>query len=181
MTLRVSGGQVRGRRLVVPRDMRPTEGLVREAIFNMVAGAVPDAIVLDLFAGSGALGIEALSRGAARACFVDRAQDACTAVTRNLEAAGFLERALVFRSDAARWLATHPVEVGDATLALLDPPYTDTQALEAALRELDARLPGGATVVAEHAARRRLPEFERLAVDRERRYGGSSVTILRTP
>jgi len=65
LTLRVTGGETRGRRLVVPRGLRPTEGLVREAIFNMVAAAVPEAIVLDLFAGSGALGVEALSRGAA--------------------------------------------------------------------------------------------------------------------
>ena len=161
--------------------MRPTEGLVREAIFNMIAAAVPDAIVLDLFAGSGALGIEALSRGAARAFFVDRGEDSFAAVKRNLEAAGYQDRGLVFRSDAARWLSTHPVEVGTATLALLDPPYADTLALEAVLRELDARLPGGATVVAEHAARQPVPELQRLQVDRERRYGGSSVTILRTP
>ena len=181
MTLRVTGGETRGRRLVVPRGLRPTEGLVREAIFNMVAAAVPEAIVLDLFAGSGALGVEALSRGAARAYFVDRAEAASVAIKRNLEAAGYRDRGLVFRSDAARWLATHQVEVGEATLALLDPPYADTRALEAALRELDAHLPGAATVVAEHDSRHRLPELERLAVDRERRYGGSSVTILRTP
>jgi 16S rRNA (guanine966-N2)-methyltransferase len=180
LTLRVTGGDIRGRRLVVPRGMRPTEGLVREAIFNMVAAAVPDAIVLDLFAGSGALGIEALSRGASRACFVDRAEDAFAAIKRNLEAAGYPDRGLVFRSETARWLSTHPVEVGDATLALLDPPYADTRALEAALRELDQRLPGGATVVAEHDARHRLPELQRLEVARERHYGGSSVTILRT-
>ena len=180
MTLRVTGGEARGRRLVAPRGIRPTEGLVREAIFNMIAAAVPDAVVLDLFAGSGVLGIEALSRGAARACFVDRSEEAFAVIKRNLEAAGYQARAQVFRSDSARWLSTHPAEVGDATLALLDPPYADTRALEAALRELDGRLPGGATVVAEHGARHRLPQLTRLAVDRERRYGGSSVTILRT-
>jgi 16S rRNA G966 N2-methylase RsmD len=118
--------------------------------------------------------------GAARAHFVDRSEEAFTAVKRNLETAGYQERALVFRSDSARWLSTHPVEVGEATLALMDPPYADTRALEAALRELDERLPGGAIVVAEHGASHRLPELGRLVVDRERRYGGSSVTILRT-
>lgn len=181
MTLRVTGGEVRGRRLVTPRGIRPTEGMVREAIFNMLAAAVPDAVALDLFAGSGVLGIEALSRGAARATFVDRSEEACVAIKRNLEAAGFGERALVFRSDAARWLSTHPGETGEATLALLDPPYADTAALAAALRELDAGLPGGATVVAEHDARHRVPELPRLQPVREKRYGGSSVTILRTP
>jgi 16S rRNA (guanine966-N2)-methyltransferase len=180
LTLRVTGGEIRGRRLVTPRGIRPTEGRVREAIFNMIAAAVPDATVLDLFAGSGALGIEALSRGAARAFFVDRSEEALVAIKRNLEAAGYQERGTVSRADAARWLSTHPLEVGEATLALLDPPYADTRALEAALRELDDRLPGAARVVAEHDARHRLPELKRLEVAHERRYGGSSVTILRT-
>ena len=181
MTLRVSGGEVRGRRLVAPRGIRPTEGLVREAIFNMVAAAVPDAVALDLFAGSGALGIEALSRGAAGASFVDRSEEACRVIKRNLEAAGYEERGRVHRADAARWLSAHPREVGEATLAFLDPPYADTRALEAALRELDAGLPGTATVVVEHDARHRLPALDRLSPLRERRYGGSSVTILHRP
>jgi 16S rRNA (guanine966-N2)-methyltransferase len=181
VTLRVTGGEVRGRRLLTPRGIRPTEGLVREAIFNMLAAAVPDAVVLDLFAGSGVLGIEALSRGAAHASFVDRSEEAFAAIRRNLEAAGCGERARVFRSDAARWLATHPRETGEATLVLLDPPYADTAALAGALRELDASLPGGATVVAEHDARHTPPELPRLRPVREKRYGGSSVTILRTP
>ena len=181
MTLRVTGGEVRGRRLLAPRGIRPSEGLVREAIFNMVAAVVADAVVLDLFAGSGALGIEALSRGAAQAAFVDRSEQAFATVKRNLESAGLGDRGRVFRADAARWLGAHPVEVGAATLALLDPPYADTAALAAALHELDARLASAATVVVEHDARHRLPELSRLAPDRTRRYGGSSVTILRIP
>lgn len=179
MTLRVTGGEVRGRRLLTPRGIRPSEGLVREAIFNMVAAVVPDAVVLDLFAGSGALGIEALSRGAARATFVDRSEEAVVAIKRNLEAAGFSDRGRVSRADAARWLTSHAGEVAEATLALLDPPYADTAALAAALRALDAGLPAEATVVVEHDSRHRLPELSRLMPDRERRYGGSSVTILR--
>ncbi|TMF88646.1 MAG: 16S rRNA (guanine(966)-N(2))-methyltransferase RsmD [Chloroflexi bacterium] len=181
LTLRVTGGEVRGRRLLAPRGIRPSEGLVREAIFNMVASVVADAAVLDLFAGSGALGIEALSRGAAQAVFVDRSEQAFATVKRNLESAGLGDRGRVFRADAARWLGAHPAEVGAATLALLDPPYADTAALAAALHELDARLASAATVVVEHDARHRLPELSRLAPDRTRRYGGSSVTILRIP
>ena len=181
MTLRVTGGEVRGRRLVTPRGIRPTEGVVREAIFNMLAPEVAESVVLDLFAGSGILGIEALSRGAARAWFVDRSEAALAAVKRNLEAAGYGDRGRVHRADAARWLSTHPQEVGEATLALLDPPYADTGALADALRELDGGLPDGATVVAEHDARHPLPELARLVAAREKRYGGTSVTILRAP
>ncbi|MEP7104639.1 MAG: 16S rRNA (guanine(966)-N(2))-methyltransferase RsmD [Chloroflexota bacterium] len=181
MTLRVTGGEVRGRRLVAPRGIRPTEGVVREAIFNMLAPEVAESAVLDLFAGSGILGIEALSRGAARAWFVDRSEAALVAIKRNLEAAGYSDRGLVYRADAALWLSTHPKEVGEATLALLDPLYADTAALATALRELDGGLPGGATVVAEHDARHALPELARLIITREKRYGGTSVTILRAP
>ncbi|HEX6350295.1 MAG TPA: 16S rRNA (guanine(966)-N(2))-methyltransferase RsmD [Candidatus Dormibacteraeota bacterium] len=181
MTLRVTGGDLRGRRLEAPRAIRPTEGMVREAIFNMLAASVPEAAVLDLFAGSGALGIEALSRGAARAWFVDRSEDACATIKRNLEAAGLGAGVQVLRADVPRWLGTHPAEVGEATLALLDPPYADTAALAAALRELDVRLPAGAWAAVEHDSRHRLPELDRLARHRTRRYGGSSVTILRVP
>lgn len=166
---------------MAPGGIRPTEGLVREAVFNMLAAAVPDATVLDLFAGSGALGVEALSRGAARAFFVDRSEPALAAIRRNLEAAGYTDRALVFRSDAARWLSAHPAEMGEATVVLLDPPYADTAALAAALRELDAGLRGGAVVVAEHDARHPLPALSRLQPERAKRYGGTSVTILRAP
>jgi 16S rRNA (guanine966-N2)-methyltransferase len=181
LTLRVTGGEVRGRRLLAPRGIRPSEGLVREAIFNMVAGVVADAVVLDLFAGSGALGIEALSRGAAQATFVDRSEQAFATIRRNLKSAGLGDRGHVFRADSARWLAGHPAEVGEATLALLDPPYADTAALAAALHQLEGGLPSAATVVVEHPARHRLPELSRLTPDRTRRYGGSSVTILRIP
>jgi 16S rRNA (guanine966-N2)-methyltransferase len=180
VTLRVTGGEVRGRRLVAPRGIRPTESMVREAIFNMLAAVVPEAVVLDLFAGSGGLGIEALSRGAARAFFVDRSEEAFMAIQRNLEAAGFGERGLVVRADVTRWLTTHPQETAAATLVFLDPPYREVTALEAALRELAARLPDGATVAAEHDARHKLPELARFEPVRERRYGGTSVTILRT-
>ena len=72
--LRVSGGEARGRRLKAPKNIRPTQGIVKQAIFNLVATQIEDARVLDLFAGSGAIGIEALSRGAAHVTFVDREQ-----------------------------------------------------------------------------------------------------------
>src|SRR5881409_4151057 len=95
--LRVAGGEARGRRLKAPKNIRPTQGVVKQAIFNMVAARIEGATVLDLFAGSGALGIEALSRGAASVTFVERDRDALSALTSNLEALGI--------QDAARVLA----------------------------------------------------------------------------
>src|SRR5207248_10472464 len=94
--LRVSGGEARGRRLKAPKNIRPTQGMVKQAIFNMVGNMVGPSIegseVLDLFAGSGALGIEALSRGAARVTFVDQQPRGLAILRQNLDALGFKER-----------------------------------------------------------------------------------------
>lgn len=122
--MRVISGTARGRRLVAPEgpSTRPTPDRVREATFNALGslGAVTDATVLDLFAGSGALGIEALSRGAAHVTFVDRDRAAISAVQANLEACGMSDRARVVTSPADRFLAA----AGERwDLALLDPPY----------------------------------------------------------
>src|SRR5579859_2136660 len=106
--LRVTGGESRGRRLKAPRNIRPTQGVVKEAIFNIVGAEIPDALVVDLFAGSGALGIEALSRGAAHVTFVDREPRGLAILRQNLDALGFKDRARVIRADAARWLEARP-------------------------------------------------------------------------
>jgi len=178
LTLRVTGGEVRGRRLLAPRGIRPSEGLVREAIFNMVASVVADAVVLDLFAGSGALGIEALSRGAARVVFVERDEPAAAILRQNLEALGYADRARAVRADVVRWLQGHPEEVREATLVLLDPPYRDP-ALEQALAVIDPLVSQQAMVIAEHASQQTLGSLGRLTERRVRRYGDSSLTILR--
>jgi 16S rRNA (guanine(966)-N(2))-methyltransferase RsmD len=175
--LRVSGGEARGRRLKTPRGIRPTQGLVKEAIFNMVGPAVVDGVVIDLFAGSGALGIEALSRGAARAVFVERDESSAAILRQNLEALGFRDRARTARADAVRWLEAHPEVVREATVVLLDPPYGDP-ILGRALKALDGFVGDDALVVAEHAAGERLPDLTRLTERRQRRYGDTEVTIL---
>ena len=172
--------RVGGRRLTAPRGVRPSQGLVREAIFDLVGARVVDAAVIDLFAGSGALGIEALSRGAARAPFVDRDEGAVRAIRRNLAELALAERGRVVRAEAGRWLQSSPDEVSSASLVLLDPPYEDP-ALDRALALLDELAPGGATIVVEHAFRRALPELPRLRRHRERRYGDSAVTVLVAP
>src|SRR5947209_17627021 len=134
---RVVAGIARGRRLDAPPGAatRPTADRVREATFNALGslGAVEGATVLDLFAGSGALGIEALSRGAVAATFVDDDARALAVVRRNLEACGLADRATVVRSDAVRFAA------GRVDLVLLDPPYAfDDDAWARLLGGLDA-------------------------------------------
>ena len=177
MPLRVHGGEARGRVLQAPRGIRPSSGQVVEAIFNLVGPRVVDATVLDLFAGSGALGIEALSRGAARATFVERADASARILRRNLDELDYTDRATVVRADAVRWLRGHPEQVAAASLILLDPPYGDDSA-ERALRELDATAAEEALVVAEVGAGTQPPQLARLREQRSRRYGDSEVWIL---
>lgn len=123
--MRVISGSARNRRLVAPEgtSTRPTPERVREATLNALGslGVVVDADILDLFAGSGAMGIEALSRGAAHATFVDNDRAAIAAVRTNLEACGFAERATVVTAPVERFLAD--VQDRRWDVALVDPPY----------------------------------------------------------
>lgn len=171
--MRVVAGTARGRRLVVPAgtSIRPTGDRAREATFNALASlaALEGATVLDLFAGSGALGIEALSRGAQAATFVDDDPSALTAVRANLEATGLTERATVVRADGRVYLATAPAW----DLALLDPPYAlDDRAWSGLLASLRAGL-----VVLE--SDRNLDVGPEWRVFRVRRYSSTVVTFAR--
>ena len=176
--LRVAGGEAKGRRLKAPKNIRPTQGMVKQAIFNMVGPRIEGANVLDLFAGSGAIGIEALSRGAESVTFVDQQPRGLAILRQNLDALGFKERARLVRSDVVRWLEASPDAVRASDFIFLDPPYDDA-VLDRALRSLDATVVD-ATVLAEHSRRRPLPELARLRVERQRRYGDTLVTVLRT-
>jgi 16S rRNA (guanine966-N2)-methyltransferase len=157
--VRVIAGSARGRRLVAPHGAaaRPTADRVREALFSALGdGRVIEAAVLDLYAGSGALAIEALSRGAARAVIVDRSRDALAAVRANLDTTGFAERARVQRADAVAFAHGKPPTEAPFDLAFVDPPYeTPSVRVGDALEGL-ARpgwLAAGAAIVVERAAR----------------------------
>ncbi|MGH9227634.1 MAG: 16S rRNA (guanine(966)-N(2))-methyltransferase RsmD [Acidimicrobiales bacterium] len=167
--MRVVGGSARGRTLVAPPGgrTRPTSDRVREAIFNALRsrGAVEGAHVLDLFAGSGALGVEALSQGAARATFVDSDRTARQAVRRNLEACGLLDRATVVAGPAERFLARLGAARFD--LAFCDPPYAFAD-----WDRLLAALPADLVVI-ESAGPVAVPVGRELV--RESRYGGTWV------
>ena len=133
--MRITGGELRGRHLYVPKTgVRPTTGRVREAVFSLL-GSVEGARVLDLFCGSGALGIEALSRGAGDAALVDTRPGAAR---RNVEELGLTARATVLRSDARRFL--RGAEEGSFDLVLCDPPYTLADRLASDLDPLIRRV-----------------------------------------
>ncbi|MBQ8928863.1 MAG: 16S rRNA (guanine(966)-N(2))-methyltransferase RsmD, partial [Oscillospiraceae bacterium] len=119
--MRVISGTARGRKLKEPdgRRVRPTTDKVKESMFNIVQFHIQDAAVLDLFAGSGQLGIEALSRGAESVTFVDSARDSVKLVRENVRTAGFEDRAQIFQTDAIGFLE----HCGKFDLIFLDPPY----------------------------------------------------------
>ncbi len=144
---------------------------MREALFNSLVSldAVRDASVLDLFAGSGALGIEALSRGASHVTFVDTSRDALRAVGENLERAGLTDRATIVRADAREHLRRGADTRVD--LALVDPPYAFDE-WPSLLADLDAEI-----VVIE--SDREIDPGDGAALIRARRYGGTVVTIAR--
>jgi 16S rRNA (guanine(966)-N(2))-methyltransferase RsmD len=175
--MRVTGGELAGRRFAAPRGsaVRPTADRVRESLFARL-GALDDALVLDLYAGSGALGIEALSRGAAGAVFVDRSAACIATLRRNLEALGLADRAHVHREDAAGAVRRLAAAGRRFHLVLADPPYASDEAS----RVLDAvagagvLAPGGAVVI--EVSRRHAPgPRPGLRLVDERRYGDTLV------
>ena len=167
--------------------MRPTADKVRQATFNALDSRtfIGDATVVDLFAGTGALGLEALSRGAAKATFVDSERLAVDCIRQNVEKLGFKDRSSVVRSDALRWLSglgvstAFSVEPGAPLLVTADPPYQFTQwpELLALLLPLLRLIPNDSILVAESS--RSLEVAPGWDVDREQRYGIAYVTFLR--
>jgi 16S rRNA (guanine966-N2)-methyltransferase len=178
--MRVIAGSLGGRRLAAPpgQRTRPTSDRVREALFAAL-GEVSASVALDLFAGTGALGIEALSRGAERAVFVERDAAAIRSLRANLGALGLAEpRAEVRVADVRVALRTARERGETYDLVFVDPPYRQAPQLG---RELSALLPAvlvpGARVVVE--SDRRAPAGLRIEVVRERRYGDTQITIHR--
>ena len=175
--MRVIAGSRKGHTLVAPRGLatRPTSDRVRENVFNLV-GPVDGARVLDLFAGSGALGIEALSRGAARATFVEREPEAVRALERNLDRLR-LTGARVVRGDALWSVAQEAAAGAKYDLVLVDPPYEMlTEILPRLARHLPQLLAGDGLLVVETDARVE-PELP-LPVRTSRKYGQTRVTLF---
>ena len=173
--MRVVAGSARGRRLVTPagRGVRPTTDRVREAVFNALQSldAIRGAVVLDLFAGSGALGVEAASRGAASVTFVDASRSAIEAVRANLASTATLAATNVHRADAIDWLAH---STNDFDLVLLDPPYEFDRWPEV-LGAIAPRVTGAGYVVIE--SNREISMPARLRTVRDRVYGSTFVRI----
>ncbi len=177
--LRIISGQAKGRHLKVPKgsSIRPTTGLVRGAIFSMLAAQDhPWSRVLELYAGTGALGIEALSRGAEKADFVERDERCCASIRENLAAMELTDKAHVFCSDVNRALSFLDAEYD---VILLDPPYSDVS-LDIFLSKLISSKAAMACslIVVQHSTRQQLPDtYGHMVLKRLRRYGDTCVSM----
>lgn len=179
--MRIIAGERRGHKFDGPRDShtRPTSDFVREAIFNILGASVADRVVIDLFAGSGALGLEALSRGADRAIFVERDRINVGLIHRNLATLRLDDRATVRLADAYRWVRGFEPDSATPVLALIDPPYREFARRDGAMAELvntlTTRLPAGSTIVLESDS-----DYDLAALAGAwdiRRYGGTKVAL----
>jgi 16S rRNA (guanine966-N2)-methyltransferase len=182
--MRIVGGRLGGRTLTAPRshNVRPTSDRLREAIFNILAHRYDDPVagarVLDLFAGTGALGLEAMSRGAAFTLFIDDGAEARALIRQNVEALGLGGVTRIFRRDATRLGAAHPNQ--PFGLVFLDPPYRKglAEASLASLRDGIWLVPG-ALVVVEEAADAGFTAPKGYAEIERRRYDDTEFTLLR--
>jgi 16S rRNA (guanine(966)-N(2))-methyltransferase RsmD len=182
---RVIAGTARGTRLAAPGPgTRPLADRVKQALFAILEPDLADARFLDLFAGSGAAGIEALSRGAATATFVERDARAIQVIDANLRAAGLQERGRVVRSEVLSWLGGSATPRPPFDVVVVDPPYADPGLLARTLALLGAApgdlLGADARVVAKHFWRDAPPAtIGLLASERERRFGETALTFYR--
>jgi 16S rRNA (guanine(966)-N(2))-methyltransferase RsmD len=181
--MRIIGGKARGRKIKAPRgrETRPMRDFVREAVFSSVGDAVIGARVLDLFAGSGSLGLEALSRGAEGAVFVDSSAEAVRVIRENLEALGLAGRGEVVRAEVLAYLRRNAGKVPPFGLIFVDPPYKmDLESRGEILEELEkgGYLAPGALVIMQTPREMEIPTAGKgLRHVKRRRYGESVVDI----
>ena len=189
--MRIAGGSLRGRILAAPPDgvLRPTQDAVREALFSMLASVLPGASFLDLYAGTGAVGLEAWSRGAGAVAWVERSPRSLRTLEANLAkcfgAAGAPPALRLFRADVGAWLKRPALPPGSVSIVFADPPYVEREgepdgmsALLAVVRDSGLLAPVS-FFVAEQRAGTPLPACEGFDLLRDRRYGRTQLSLFR--
>jgi 16S rRNA (guanine966-N2)-methyltransferase len=186
--MRIISGQRRGHKIDGPRaatGTRPTSDLVRESMFNILRDLVVDRVVIDLFAGTGALGLEALSRGAVQAIFVERDRENVSLIHRNIATLRYQDRTTVRHADAYRWAKTYEPAHGSPVVIFLDPPYREYEIhahyLNRMIAGLVEKLPAGSAIVVESGKSLDETILPDLAVWDIRRYGATQVALQVIP
>jgi 16S rRNA (guanine(966)-N(2))-methyltransferase RsmD len=181
-TVTIGAGVWRGRVLAYPAGpgIRPSMQRTRSSMFSSLGARLTDAVFADLFAGGGVVGIEALSRGAARAHFVERAPDAVAAIRANLRTCGVgADRATLHADTVAAVLDLDPCPISDATIVFADPPYDVDANAEILHRFRTRTFHRLEWVIVEHRARAALTPPAGLVLSRERRFGDTMLSYLR--
>jgi 16S rRNA (guanine(966)-N(2))-methyltransferase RsmD len=179
--MRVTTGTARGRNLAAPDGLstRPTSGLVKEAVFSIIQFEIAGSAVLDLFAGSGQMGVEALSRGARSCEFVDNAKASRVIIEQNLRSTGLAENARVHQAEAITFLQGPQILNRKFDIIFLDPPYGQNlpqKALPLAGKAVSER----GVIICESNIKEELPQFAgELPKHREYRYGKTKITVYR--
>ncbi len=176
--MRVITGSARGKKLKTLEglDVRPTSDMVKEAIFSIIQFDVPSSSVLDLFSGSGQLGIEALSRGASHCVFVDKSKSSLAVTKENLTHCGFLSQSRLLNMDSTEYLKVGKKGID---IAMLDPPYNQGLIMQC-LNEIERILNDSAIVVCEHEALLTLPEeVNGLKLSKRYRYGKTALSVYK--
>jgi 16S rRNA (guanine(966)-N(2))-methyltransferase RsmD len=176
--LRIIAGELKGRKLVSPKDekVRPTSDKVKEAIFSMIADSYYDETVIDLFAGTGNLGIEAISRGAKHCYFGDKSKESLALIKSNINTCRVQDRATIIAGDYEMVLKRIPVK---GQIIFLDPPYKEGLMISCIelINDLDLLTEDG-YIIAEHSLEEKLPEtVGKYQLIKEKRYGKISVSI----
>lgn len=191
MALKVSAGSLKGRKIKSPPtdtlsthgDLRPTSGRIRESAFDILSTSIKEAVFLDLYAGTGAIGVEAISRGAKTVYFIDADKGRAGAIADTLNGCGCRESAIIVNSTARDFLNRSATEGKVFDIVYLDPPYASDELMLALglLGELPVIAPG-AWVIAEHPTGNAMPrEAGELALKKTYCYGGKSLTVYRRP
>ncbi|ACN14227.1 putative small methyltransferase [Desulforapulum autotrophicum HRM2] len=180
--MRIISGKYRGKKLITPRGLetRPTLDRIRESIFNIISQRIANARVLDLFAGTGALGLEALSRNAGFATFVDNSREACTVINKNIALLQFEHCTTVIQHDLTRAGTLARIRPKKFDLVFMDPPYRKGL-IDAVLEnsEFIDLLADNALVVCEHGAQENPGiNISKLDITDQRKYGKTQITFL---
>jgi 16S rRNA (guanine(966)-N(2))-methyltransferase RsmD len=181
--MRIIAGEFRGRKIKQPESgqVRPTKDRIREAVFNIIAELIPDTDVLDLFAGSGGFGLEALSRGAKKAVFVEQERESGGVIKDNIKSLGVEDRTKVMISDVFKFLEGLKEQKETFNLVFADPPYSKGLAKKTLImiNHYDILMHSGSLII-EHHTGESLPDSEGdVSIVKRKTYGNTSISIYR--